>query len=898
MKKILILFIVALQIIVAIAITSTSEVYAGYTTIYEQDLYGDQPDAYGDLLYDWYKFDFAKGCNTIDEHNCYYSDYGYIEGELTGDPGGENHDQIDLYPFRMPEFGYLTFDGYDTEISDFEVSIFTGEKDDYTFEEISFEPGQQIELAPGLYLLKVTGNPTNIQNYALGVSVTYKHNSEYLAHDIIDDKMDGVSLAVYNSNFDHLYNHCYTEQLCEWAYDDFEEVLSEVYIYDPEVLLSLQLFLNVFSDSALQEVYNLLEAGEQVKFYAVPIANGIEFVAKKVTGTGTLVFVKNMIVPDSDLSSMVSSDIDDYFAGVLRGKLRSKLINIDGEVDKGALSDLFERADIQQFFAYLLDYNNSDSFLEFIGSFRTATNVAIDAFERDDILLISITANCTTHTLYTDKINMCSVSPTDFYPNDGLAGEGLKFINGHDGLNSDGLGHHFTGEWDFWDLLDSNERKYLEYDKLHYGNVTKFKIDDDDVDFYEFTPSGVKQASDEQPNVSGARLFIKEAGTGSFSDEYLLYGISVYNGRYFNVEVDDSQVDYNTPNEDGYDVRYFVRDENNPEIILYETYLKVIIIGTEYEYKKQMAVPQWVEIPEALQNPEELSGYDGSPYSIQNTNLYYDQIWGTTETSNATLMKKYASQEVVQEHYSKRTYEYYDKVCFDIYKKGVDSGPAMVGPDGTLIYLSDSFETSECYYIDRSLSTSSNANNYDYKSYHTSSSSTNFSSIYIGNTWPVYINGSNKTVYMDPRENVSINRYYVNDVTVTRDSIKKLKSTTIVGWSTSESNYRYSDYYYDYFTTSASYVSHSGEVVYDNVRLLTEYTIHSKATNYVDVPVGDSNYENNVYGYTTPYESNSNYQWILTGNERMNLDGIPSYYQPNELKNLDQHYYIDLSLLE
>ena len=118
-----------------------------------------------------------------------------------------------------------------------------------------------------------------------------------------------------------------------------------------------------------------------------------------------------------------------------------------------------------------------------------------------------------------------------------------------------------------------------------------------------------------------------------------------------------------------------------------------------------------------------------------------------------------------QRHYSYRTYEYFDKVSFKVYKKG-------------LFY--DSYQSTLNYYIDESPSTSSSATYYTYERYYKDQQI--YSSVYASTYFYAYIYGDNTKIYLKDRSSVSNGDYYVKIVDVDTDFFKLYRGTTESGW--------------------------------------------------------------------------------------------------------------------
>jgi hypothetical protein len=144
-------------------------------------------------------------------------------------------------------------------------------------------------------------------------------------------------------------------------------------------------------------------------------------------------------------------------------------------------------------------------------------------------------------------------------------------------------------------------------------------------------------------------------------------------------------------------------------------------------------------------------------------------------------------------HYSFKTYEYFDRVAFKIYKKR----------------LFDSYQTTLYYYIDESPSTSSSATDYTYERYYLDQQI--YSSIYASTYFYAYVDGANRKIYLKDRSNVSTGDYYVKEVNVNEDYFKLYRSTTVSGWyNTTKYDFRSGDYYYDYYYSSIPWTDYLG----------------------------------------------------------------------------------------
>jgi hypothetical protein len=161
-----------------------------------------------------------------------------------------------------------------------------------------------------------------------------------------------------------------------------------------------------------------------------------------------------------------------------------------------------------------------------------------------------------------------------------------------------------------------------------------------------------------------------------------------------------------------------------------------------------------------------------------------------------------------QRHYSYKTYEYFDRVAFKVYKKG----------------LFDSYKSTLNYYIDESPSTSTSATSYTYERYYIDQQI--YNSVYASTYFYAYVDGANRMIYLKDRSNVAYGDYYVKEVNVSLDYFKLYRSTTVSGWyNTTKYDFGSGDYYYDYYYSSVVWTDYFGNSRSGYLRYQKSFTI-------------------------------------------------------------------------
>ncbi|MDD4070086.1 MAG: hypothetical protein PHF05_06510 [Candidatus Izemoplasmatales bacterium] len=160
-------------------------------------------------------------------------------------------------------------------------------------------------------------------------------------------------------------------------------------------------------------------------------------------------------------------------------------------------------------------------------------------------------------------------------------------------------------------------------------------------------------------------------------------------------------------------------------------------------------------------------------------------------------------------HYSYKEYEYYDKLTFKIYKKGL---------------IWDTYVDIKSFFIDESPSQTMDANLFSYYFYYVDDT---FSATkYIGTGWYDSINGSTSYIYMKNRDSVSNGSYYVKIISLSKDYSTRYIKTTISGWyNTTKYSFSFDDYYYQYYKSYIYWTDYFGERHYTNKRYVRDFYV-------------------------------------------------------------------------
>jgi hypothetical protein len=677
---------------------------------------------------------------------------------------------VDYYIITLAEFAEVTIFfndglGYDIVMNDDQMNQWYWDYNTYSEQDLS----NGVLLTPGSYFLTVYSDSQNVlPGYDYYIKILTDDNGwTPETFNVYEEVVDDTKAILWENYFQPDNDRCYyaTKLDCALYYEfSYPHLDKRLYMMDKAFAFYVQAALQVVAD----EVSSNYASYSSINNVHDLVNTALSAVSSKLGGIGKaagLALKAENLLFDAIAQEIMQDNLYHFLGEEYSTKLEAETAYknlIEGYFDEAILADIF---------AGMIQNNDIEEFMDDMNGVASDMTIAVTMMRVDDVLYLDIYQSCNTNS---GHYMTCEFDSVYFSASNTLPGS--------------------TGQNDgkFRLLYENDTINVTNKVFGHYGSFTKFQDSSTDVNdnlapeiYFMFTEQGTESNYNNPYNFDSEEEYRLKLIDRNNPDPIatLTRGVTAFDSGvgFVSVTLDSHQ---------GFDT-FGIKQAVFSATDGYNTHTKTMYYRV-YDYEEEYGVYEY----QAL-------GYEWQDTG-SNVTHYFDTSYARTVYDGDT--KRVYSSGTAQMYAKYDRYEYYDKVCFSIYKKAPDYGLANPwGDDGEYGEQYDEFKKTQCYYIDETPSYSDDADYFDYTTYHTSSSSTSTQTIYIGNSWYVSdIDGGTKRVYMDDRNSTADYNYFVKYTYVVEDNTKKLAYTSGYAFRSSYTDFRSGDNFYDYSYSTSS----------------------------------------------------------------------------------------------